>query len=224
MPGLIKIKRTQAKSSRNSWWFSPNSARAFTRCLVGLVMVSWGFPQPVQTWNHSFHIFLGEKEIGYLNFSETRWGKDLQILVESEIDARFIFKYTAKGEEIYQYRNDTLISSNLFRQINGKVRLNQKIIRTKNGYKITGPQLAKNIESKGVRTNLTRLFVEEPVGIQAIFSDRFGEWVPLEQTGEHQYKITLPNGSRTHFSYRNGRCQSVVSIDFFYKVRLIPKP
>jgi hypothetical protein len=177
----------------------------------------------LQTSEYIFHIFLGSKEVGYLKFSETAKAGNRQIRVYSKIDTWLIFRYTATGEETYHYRNDTLVSSHLYRKINNRVRLKQNIVRQGTGYLITGPELNKTFEGEAVRINLTRLFLEEPVGIDQIFSDRFGEWVPLVKTGEHEYRVTLPNGSRTIFTYRDRRCHSVVSMGFFYKVHLVPQ-
>jgi hypothetical protein len=70
---------------------------------------------------------------------------------------------------------------------------------------------------------MTRLFVQEPLAEEQVFSDRFTQWIPIERLGKHQYKVELPNGSDNIFTYENGKCTSVVSRGSFYTVRLLPQ-
>lgn len=170
-----------------------------------------------------FHIYHGKNNIGFLKITETRQAENTQIDVQSEIEARLIFTYTATGAESYTYRNDTLVSSELFRKVNNRVRLKQKMVMSGKNYRVTGPDFHKTLDVHNVRFNLTRLFLQEPEGINRVFSDRFGQWVPVTKTGAHQYEVVLPNHSRTIFSYREGSCRSVISVGTFYKVRLIPQ-
>lgn len=192
--------------------------------LLWLSLVSFCPAEPVLTSNRVFNIYHGKNSIGFLKITETRQGEKTQIDVRSEIEARLIFTYTATGAESYAYRNDTLISSDLFRKVNDRVRLKQKMVWSGNHYRVTGPDFHKILDVQNIRFNLTRLFLQEPEGITQVFSDRFGQWVPVNRTGAHEYEVVLPNHSRTIFSYQEGKCRSVISIGTFYKVRLIPQP
>jgi hypothetical protein len=192
--------------------------------LIVLALLSWERAAIEKTTNREFDIFFGSKHVGFLKLSETRSPEETFIQVHSEIETRLIFRYTVEGTETYQYRNDTLVASRLYRKINDKVRLDHRIIKNGAGYRMLGPDLDRKLETGSVQMNLTRLFFEEPKGQYRVFSDRFGQWVPVEKMGVHQYKIPFPNGSSSTFSYENGKCISVVNSGSFYTVHLLPRP
>ncbi len=185
------------------------------------------------SWNHkvsevrterTFQIFLGRKKVGYLNIVHTRGSEKSRIQVFSEVEARFLFRYTAVGRETYEYRNDTLIHSDVFRKVNDHISLQQTLVKHPEGYRYSDPESYRILPVSAVRLNMTRLFVQEPSSEEQVFSDRFAKWIPLKRLGKHQYEIELPNGSHNIFTYENGKCTSVVSRGSFYKVRLVPDP
>ena len=224
-PSQMSIPTKIRELTATSRFSSPVRRMQSISCLLlWLSLVSFCPAEPVLTSNRVFNIYHGKNSIGFLKITETRQGEKTQIDVRSEIEARLIFTYTATGAESYAYRNDTLISSNLFRKVNDRVRLKQKMVWSGNHYRVTGPDFHKILDVQNIRFNLTRLFLQEPEGITQVFSDRFGQWVPVNRTGAHEYEVVLPNHSRTIFSYQEGKCRSVISIGTFYKVRLIPQP
>ena len=189
-----------------------------------LSLVSWSARPTHERKTRVFLVYNGKKQIGNLTLTETRNALETHILVRSEIETQLLFTFKASGSESYQYRNDTLISSELFRKVNNRVSLNQRLVKKGLGYEIFRPDQYKTLEVGNIQINLTRLFLQEPKGTTRVFSDRFTQWVPLTQTGPHRYEVALPNGSRTIFSYRDGQCHNVLSIGTFYKVQLIPQP
>ena len=191
--------------------------------LTFLALTSLDRADPEETTNRVFDIYLGSKHVGFLRCSVTTNSGETLIQADSEIEMRFLFRYAVEGKETYRYRNDTLLSSRLYRKINSKVDLDHSIIKNGHGYRMLGPDLERTLDARGVRINLIRLFLEEPIGAVRVFSDRFGQWVPVERTGPHQYKISFPNGSSSTFSYENGRCHSVVNSGSFYTVHLRPR-
>lgn len=216
----VKIKDEAAAGSFPA---TTRKVHALGCLLACLPLVSFCPDETTLTSNRVFHVYHGQNNIGFLKITETREAENTRIDVHSEIEARLIFTYTATGAESYTYRNDTLVSSELFRKVNDRVRLKQKMVRTGKQYRVTGPDFHKILNLHSVRFNLTRLFLQEPVGIARVFSDRFGQWVPVSKTGTHQYEVVLPNHSRTIFTYSEGSCRSVISVGTFYKVRLIPQ-
>ena len=171
----------------------------------------------------TFQIYLGQKNVGYLNIIHTRGSEKSRIQVHSEVEARFIFKYTALGRETYEYRNDTLMHSDVFRKVNNRISLQQTLVKHPAGYRYSDQDSYRILPISVVRFNMTRLFVQEPFDEAQIFSDRFTQWVPIKRIGNHQYKVELPNGSDNIFTYKNGKCTSVVSRGSFYTVRLVPQ-
>ena len=191
--------------------------------LLVLALSSWERAGVDKTTIREFDVYFGSRHVGFLKLSETRYPEETLITIRSEIETRLIFRYAVEGDETYRYRNDTLVSSRLFRKVNDRVKLDHTIIRNEDGYHMLGPDMDRKLKTGGVRMNLTRLFLEEPRGQYRVFSDRFGQWVPVEKLGVHQYKIPFPNGSASIFTYENGRCISVVNTGSFYEVHLVPQ-
>jgi hypothetical protein len=204
---------------------SARSAPRFLNVMLILILLfltqSWRPKKTEVLAAETFQIYLGKKNVGYLKITQLTEIDKSRIEVVSEVAARFLFKYSASGRETYEYRNDTLIRSEIFRTVNERISLQQSIAKGPNGYLFKDQSSDRILTTSAIRLNLTRLFLEEPANEERVFSDRYGQWVPLLKVGEHQYEVTLPNGSRTIFTYKNRRCHSVVSIGTFYRVNLI---
>jgi len=188
-----------------------------------IITGSWNKRNPEVRSESTFQIYLGRKNVGYLNIVHTRGSEKSRIQVHSEVEARFIFKYTAFGRETYEYRNDTLMHSDVFRKVNNRISLQQTLVKHPEGYRYSDQNSYLILPISVVRLNMTRLFVQEPLDQEQVFSDRFTQWIPIKRLEKHQYKVALPNGSDNIFTYENGKCTSVVSSGSFYTVRLVPQ-
>jgi heme oxygenase len=188
-----------------------------------IITGSWNKRNPEVRSESTFQIYLGRKNVGYLNIIHTRGSEKSRIQVHSEVEARFIFKYTAFGRETYEYRNDTLMHSDVFRKVNNRISLQQTLIKHPEGYRYSDQKSNRILPIPVVRLNMTRLFVQEPSTEERVFSDRFTQWIPIKRLGKHQYQVELPNGSDNIFTYEKGKCTSVVSRGSFYTVRLLPQ-
>ncbi|MGB5189964.1 DUF6134 family protein [Robiginitalea sp.] len=205
--------------SRNTFRF-----RNITLLLILLFIAgSWNHNGSEVLAENTFQIFLGPKNVGYLKIVHSRDKENFRIQVHSEIEARFIFKYTAVVRETYEYRNDTLIHSDVFRKVNDQVQFQQTLVKHPEGYRYSDLETFRILPISGVRLNMSRLFLQEPSSEENVFSDRFTQWIPVKRLGAHQYKIELPNGGHNTFTYENGKCTSVVSRGTFYTVRLVPE-
>ena len=63
-----------------------------------------------------------------------------------------------------------------------------------------------------LRFTTAKLYFQEPVGIQKVYSERFLQYCPLEVQGDHKYKLYLPDNKVNYYTYKDKELVEV-SID-----------
>ena len=61
----------------------------------------------------------------------------------------------------------------------------------------------------GIEKTITSLYYEEPVDVNTIYSERYGQMCIIKKLKENNYGVTLPNGKKSTYTYRNGQCSAV---------------
>jgi hypothetical protein len=54
-----------------------------------------------------------------------------------------------------------------------------------------------------------RLYFQEPVGIQNVYSERFLQQCRLEDQGDHTYKLHLPDNKANYYTYKDRQLVAV---------------
>jgi hypothetical protein len=168
----------------------------------------------------SFTIFKKGKPIGYLNVEKSLQGNRTTYSVSSLVDVKFIKTFTAKGEEFYVFKHDTLIYSSIFRKINKKIKVDQVLTKDDRIYLIENKKKKVSTFSKVVTDNIVKLFFTEPKDLHFIFSDRYGKMIEIQKLSDHVYRLDMPNGSYSVFYYQNDVCVGIESVGTFYRIKL----
>ena len=61
----------------------------------------------------------------------------------------------------------------------------------------------------GIEKTITSLYYEEPVNVSSIYSERYGQMCNIKKLEDNNYGVTLPNGKKSRYTYRNGQCSVV---------------
>lgn len=178
--------------------------------LMGITLSSLG-------QNLHYLIRLDNEQMGDLHATKTKGSKE-KYLMESKIKIEKMIKVDLfyKIEAIFE--KNILLLSNAFESANGKEHTNSETKKSTSGYTVKTKKEIKTISHKGITNNLCKLYFEEPIGINSVWSDTFGELLTIKPAGEHRYELILPNGKSSFYSYFKGICTLVETEMMFGKI------
>jgi hypothetical protein len=168
-----------------------------------------------------FSIVKKNTTIGYISIERSSQNQMTSYTIVSEVNAKIIVNFKAVGKERYVFRNDTLVSSSMYRKINNRVKLDQSIEFKKGKYVLTDYSKTETLDVEIIQKNLVVLFFNEPKGFNRIYCDKFKTVVDITPLGNGRYKIVLPNRSYSIYNYEQGRCTSIEVKGTFFKVKLV---
>lgn len=197
--------------------FSLEPVKKLSVTILFLVIGTLAFAQE-QTLN--YNVMHGGQTVGHMKLQKVKDGDDTFLKVASDVKMRFIFSIQVNIREDSHYRNGMLMSSHVSRVVNGKQKVN-KITKACNGcYQLTDNGKVKSIDQKQINSNLTLMYLQEPVGLSQIYSDNFQQFVPVKQVDSHTYCINLPDGNYNFYTYTNGICSKVDIHHSLYTIQI----
>jgi len=86
--------------------------------------------------------------------------------------------------------------------------------QTETTFKQQSYQVIKNREqyrhlTTNIRFTTNQLYFEEPINTKEVFSENYGAILPLKHTAKGQYRLVLPDGNHTTYSYQHGKLKKV---------------
>jgi len=168
--------------------------------LLGLILAHTA---TLQARNLTYGLFDGDKRVGEVNIRRVEDGKVIKLESEGIVTVRFILSF-----RIYSYYrvwtdDHGMLSSHV------KGMRDDTVTGESTGYRYGGEyitivddEIVKT--SMPVTTSLLQLYYEEPEGLTEIFSEKEGLYLPIENLGDHRYKLTTFSGRPTLYTYENG--------------------
>lgn len=146
--------------------------------------------------------------------------------IEAEISVPF---YSGSLISENQFVNGALKTSFTEYKVNGrqkeKVRTSHK---TPDHYGVdffgSGNALEKSTDVQyRITKTIGNLYYEEPVNVNAVYSEKYGQVCNVEKLGNGRYGVTTPNGKQTIYNYINGICSEVTVELSGVKLRIVRK-
>jgi hypothetical protein len=184
--------------------------RRTSKCIAILVLL-FAISQVAFSQDTKLNYVIKRKgsQVGTMSFTQQSTGNKIFFKVDSEVKTRMIFLFTAKGREESVFENGILISSWIFRKMNGREKANKKLQRIGNDYVITKGTSRETSELGPIHYNMLRMYSYEPSGISKVYSDNFQQFLDIETLGRHHYKVSFPDGNYNEYFYKNGICTRV---------------
>ena len=136
------------------------------------------------------------------------------------IDSEVTFWFFGSKRLEYRYHTlyhyDELIRASTRYLKNGNLKSTSQVIRNDSGYEISqdGEKIPKStLES--INGSINTIYHQEPGHKEEIFSERFGQLLPIESPHANRYVLTKPDGRTTTYEYVNGICERVLVDHFF---------
>lgn len=174
-----------------------------------------------QNVSHVYKVMYGSDSVGAMQLSVKKAGNDTEIKMTSAVTVKFIFSIRVTSMEEASFVNGRLFSSKAYRSVNGNEKINNKTWAAGNLYKTYGSNKTGYINSSQIDYNLLTLYVKEPSGINTVYSDNFQQFLKIEKTADHVYKIQLPDGNYNYYFFKDGICNKVEAHHSFYTIKMI---
>lgn len=147
--------------------------------------------------------------VGNMIFKEIKDSNRVTYKLQSEVKTSFVFTITVKAIEEATYENGILTYSRFYQKVNSNERVNTEIQASGRGYLVISRQNVKPLNSYPITCNLICLYTMEPLHQTRIFSDKFQQFISIENVGLHHYRIKFPDGNYNEYFYQSGTCIKV---------------
>ncbi|MBK0377840.1 DUF6134 family protein [Mucilaginibacter segetis] len=203
---------------QNKKYTSLRSVKTVTA--VMLMMLTLSLPLFAQEQTVKYNVLKGNKVVGCLDLYKKRNGNNLYLKMISEVKVKFIFSINVFCNEESLFQDGKLMSSHVLRKVNGKEKANRQTLAADEGYKTIAEGKSGILNATTINNNLMLLYCCEPKDNAQVYSDNFQQFLRVKQTGDHVYRIDLPDGNYNYYSYTNGICSKVDIHHSLYTIQI----
>ena len=169
----------------------------------------------------NFDILRDGNKVGKILFSETSAANTDSLKMESTVNTKLFSTFIAEAKELAVFNNGILKESSIYRQLNGKEKANKKHRAGNGKYFITNGKNSTEMKIYPITYNMLSLYSSEPVNIQKVYSDNFESFLDIKKTGDHIYKITLPDNNYNYYLYKDGILNQVDVHHTLYSAKFV---
>lgn len=165
----------------------------------------------------------GEK-VGYLKVSRDCAGEKCDYNLENHVEVSLIWDFTFETNYQGKYQGPYLVQAFAEQFRDGKMKESAHLSWETDNYKFVRKNKPCKLTCEKVQYSSITMYHHEPqVHHKQVFSERFGEYLPLVKKGPHVYELDVPGGTVNEFTYQNGICTKLKvkhtfgSIDFLLR-------
>lgn len=153
----------------------------------------------------NYDIYRGDSKIGTIDATRNADGAHEEFNVIADVTFRVVFKYNRQTKLEVSYQEDRLNASTSKTVMNEELKELSKLEQTGNHYKcFKHPDESFELQSP-IHFTAVKLYFEEPVGIDKVFSESFLAYCDLQNMGDHRYKLTLPGKRVNYYTYKDNK-------------------
>ena len=171
----------------------------------------------------TYNVVRNGKVIGTLDFVESISNNSIHFMLNSEVKTRFVFTFTVKAREESIYKGGIMIYSSVYRNFNGKVKIDKQTRLDGNVYQVSNKGEKTEMKIDPIHYNFHGLYFFEPKQLSLVYSDNFGKYMLITKMPDNKYKVNLPDGNYNYYYYKDGLCQRVEMYNSLYTAQLVLK-
>ncbi|GAB3170895.1 DUF6134 family protein [Telluribacter humicola] len=161
-----------------------------------------------------YDILLAGRDVGELKIAPAEGNSTSESLrVEGAINT-FLYDVVYVGENLFE--KGILKTSLSSQEVNGRMKEKTKTIQSQGSYQVVFAD-AKSTQNRSpqlphpINHTVTSLYYREPVNFRHVYSERFGKMCPVRKVAAGLYEVTMPDGKKATYHYRQGQCHKVES-------------
>ncbi len=177
--------------------------RVFVLLLTAFFTGQTVFAQKLQ-----YDVILMGKKIGEMSLTKSHGEGGERYLMSSESSAKVLFvKQDSKINFDVLYKGGSMVKS-LYVSEKKDDNIITKVNRENNLYKVSYNNQASHVK-ENIAFSSILLYFKEPVGINRVFVERIGDFLPLKKTAPGEYEYLQPDGTRSIFRYSQGKLKEI---------------
>lgn len=172
-----------------------------------------------------YDIVIGGRTVGSVKvFHDDSEPENARRQIDAEVSIPF---YSGSLRSENQFQDGALKTSATEYRVNGKVKEKvQTSVSPARHYQVdffgSGPALEKRKDvPQGITKTIVNLYYEEPVNVNAVYSEKYGQICKVESLGNSRYGVIMPSGKQTIYTYTGGKCMEVAVELAGFKLRII---
>lgn len=170
-----------------------------------LILIRTGMSQELM-----YTISWKDDSIGYLKAEREQIRDNEYYNINSNTEFRVLFRFNLNYQYKNEYRKGRLYSASANNSLNQKDRDQSSIIWQNNHYLIRVNNKSEKLKEQDIWFTVSKLYYNEPIGVNTIFSERFGKFLTLEKLEQNKYALTKPDGRKNIYFYDKGICRKVI--------------
>ena len=132
-----------------------------------------------------------------------------QYLIETDVAFRVITQFALRYLYDVKFKNGTLFWCHTQSLLNGKERDRMTTTQQPSHYLAHDGSSGKQLQQSRIAYTTALLYYREPLQVQQVYSERFGEFCKIIPQGKGKYILEMPDGKQNIYHYENGICTRV---------------
>ena len=176
--------------------------------------------QPGEQYTRHYDVRYNGKLRGKVYVIKKNYTDTTSMRIESDFNFPLLIPVSIKSVEEASFFNGIMTFSSLARKVNGKEKVNEKLLSTGESYHWSGRE-KRDSPSFPIRCSVVSLYFQEPKDQLAVFSDALGRNVPIKEIKKGTYRLDLPNGNFNYYNYVNGICTLIEIHHSFFEIQFV---
>lgn len=156
-----------------------------------------------------YQIQQGDKKYGVLYASKTTDGNKTSYALNAKARIRFVFDASFEEKVFAEFSDGLLIRSEAQRRINNHLKNHSGTVLSGEYYKTNSLKKREGWFTQSVTYSVLSLYFEEPVSEKTVYSETHQKFLPITRIDRSKYRIVLPDGNTSTYTYREGICTEV---------------
>ena len=158
----------------------------------------------------TYSIKKGDKIIGQIHITRTTKNETTEYVFESNVKLDLFLKNIEVFDKMRAlFKGNQMIQAKLYRTLNGRVKVNNTTTWNGKSYRMTNKEGEKSFIQHRIHLTTANIYYYEPKEATSVFSDKFQKMIPIKRQSNNKYLLSLPNGNKVFYSYKNGVCSLV---------------
>lgn len=172
-----------------------------------------------------YDVIMAGRTIGSLKVFDDE-GKNNVETHRIESDFKVLF-YSGKYSTQTSFVQGKLVSAVCAHEVNGDLK---ERTQTKSSIKSLYEVLFSGKDAKKkpkkefnspINNTVTSLYYKEPININEVYSERYGQMCSVKKISDGNYGVSLPDGKQGLYSYKNGLCREVKTDLAGFKLKIV---
>lgn len=168
-----------------------------------------------------FQVLRNDDAVGTLTIAKVLEADRTTYTLSSDVLVDLVYTIQVSEKISDVFRSGVLQTSSHQRHINGTCRARHLLTQQGDTYQIVNDQNRIRTLSGPIQSSVVSIYFHEPAESMWVYSQNFQKMVFMEKTGQHCFRITLPNGNVSNYTYQGGVVKEVVTNTFIGTLRFV---